>query len=92
MAEAQRGAVPPGILELARHYPAEALRAAFQTASAYNTFSLSFLRGVLQHTAQPMAVPPTPVGMVREVPRLAIKRDLRTYQCLLGLPPKGVLQ
>jgi len=81
-----------GILELARHYSTEALRAAFQTASAYNTFSLSFLRGVLQHTAQPMAVPPTPVGMVREVPRLAIKRDLRTYQCLLGLPPKGVLQ
>jgi hypothetical protein len=39
-----------------------------------------------------MATPPMPVGMLREVPRVAIKRDLRTYPYLLGLPPKDVLQ
>ncbi len=82
-----------GILDLARQYSADAMRAAFQTAVTYNTYSLQFLRGVLQYTAQPLAQPSTPLGMQREMPRLAIKRDLRAYQGLLGLlPDKEVVQ
>ncbi len=78
-----------GILDLARQYSVEAMCAAFQTAGTYNTYSLQFVRGVLQYTAQPLALPSTPIGMLREVPRLAIKRDLRTYQGLLDLLPQG---
>ena len=82
-----------GILDLARQYSADAMRVAFQTAVTYNTYSLQFLRGVLQYTAQPLVQPSTPLGMQRDMPRLAIKRDLRAYQGLLGLlPDKEVVQ
>lgn len=43
-----------GILELADHYPPSAMLAAFQTACEYNTYSVGFLRGVLQHQAAPL--------------------------------------
>ncbi len=72
-----------GILALARHYPADAMHAAFHTACAYSTYSLGFVRGVLQHQAHPLATPPNPTGVLADVPRLAIKRDLRVYQELL---------
>lgn len=72
-----------GILDLATHYPASAMIAAFQTALTYNTYSVSFLRGVLQYQAQPLAPAPAPTGVLADVPRLAIKRDLRAYQTLL---------
>ena len=81
-----------GILDLAQHYPDDAMRAAFQSACTYNTFTLQFLRGVLQYTAQPALTPSTPLGTLRAVPRVSIKRDLRAYQCLLGGPAKEVLQ
>jgi hypothetical protein len=72
-----------GILDLAQHYAPEAMRAAFRTAAMYNTYSLSFVRGVLQHDAQPVTTPAT-LGATRvPVPRLAVKRDLRAYQTLL---------
>ena len=81
-----------GILELAQHYPDEAMRVAFQSACTYNTFTVQFLRGVLQYTAQPALVPSTPLGTLRAVPRVSIKRDLRVYQSLLTAPAKEVLQ
>lgn len=81
-----------GILDLAQHYPDDAMRAAFQSACTYNTFTLQFLRGVLQYTAQPTLTPSTPLGTLRAVPHVSIKRDLRAYQCLLGGPAKEVLQ
>jgi hypothetical protein len=71
---------------LATLYPPAAMTAALQTALTYNTYSVSFLRGVLQHQAQPLAPLPIPSGALRDVPRLAIKRDLRAYQTLLRTP------
>jgi transposase len=78
-----------GILELADHYPPHAMTAAFQTACEYSTYSVGFVRGVLQHQASPPAAPPTPLGTLVEIPRLAITRDLRTYQVLLEPADKG---
>lgn len=72
-----------GILELAQQYAPEAMRAAFRSAGTYNTYSLQFVRGVLQHDALPAAPPATlPISRV-PVPRLEVKRDLRAYQTLL---------
>lgn len=79
-----------GVLELADHYPPSALIAAFQTACEYNTYSVGFLRGVLQHQASPLTATPAPMGTLIEVPRVAIKRDLRVYQTLLETTGKGV--
>jgi len=72
-----------GILELAQHYAPEALRAAFRSAGTYNTYSLPFIRGVLQHDALPATTPATVATTRVPVPRLAVKRDLRAYQTLL---------
>jgi len=72
-----------GILELAQQYAPEALRAAFRSAGTYNTYSLQFVRGVLQHDALPATTPPTLATTRGPVPRLAVKRDLRAYQTLL---------
>ncbi len=73
-----------GILELAQQYSAEAMRAAFRSAGTYNTYSLQFVRGVLQHDA-------LPASHARDArPRRGsrchastVKRDLRAYQMLL---------
>ncbi len=76
-----------GILELAQHYAPEAMRVAFRSAGTYTTYSLPFIRGVLQHDAQPVTTPAT-LGATRvPVPRLHVKRDLRASQLLL--PPAG---
>ena len=72
-----------GILELAQHYAPEALRAAFRSAGTYNTYSLPFIRGVLQHDALPATTSATATTTRVPVPRLAVKRDLRAYQTLL---------
>ena len=72
-----------GILELAQHYSAEAMRAAFRSAGTYNTYSLPFIRGVLQHDALPATIPATLPTTRVPVPRLEVKRDLRAYQTLL---------
>src|SRR5262249_9216646 len=72
-----------GILELAQQYAPEAMRAAFRSAATYNTYSLQFVRGVLQHDALPAATAAT-LPMTRvSVPRLEVKRDLHVYQTLL---------
>ena len=79
-----------GILELAHHYPPSAMIAAFQAACEYSTYSVNFIRGVLQQQTPPLATAPTPTGVLADVPRLAIKRDLRAYQRLLdAVAPKG---
>jgi transposase len=72
-----------GILELAQHYSAEAMRTAFRSAGTYNTYSLPFIRGVLQHDALPTTTPATLSTTRVPVPRLEVKRDLRAYQTLL---------
>ncbi len=72
-----------GILELAQHYAPEAMRAAFRSASTYNTYSLQFVRGVLQHDALPATTSTTLATTRVPVPRLEVKRDLRAYQTLL---------
>jgi hypothetical protein len=72
-----------GILELAQHYAPEAMRAAFRSAGTYNTYSLQFIRGVLQHDALPAVTPATLATTRVAVPRLEVKRDLRVYQTLL---------
>jgi transposase len=69
-----------GILELAHHYSAEAMRAAFRNACTYNTYSLPFIRGVLQHDALPASAPALGSTTRVPVPRLDVKRDLRAYQ------------
>jgi transposase len=73
-----------GILELAQHYAPEAMRAAFRNAGTYNTYSLPFIRGVLQHDALPVTAPATLSTTRVPVPRLEVKRDLRAYQTLLA--------
>lgn len=72
-----------GILELAQQYAPEAMRAAFRSAGTYNTYSLQFVRGVLQHDALPATTPATLPTTRVSVPRLEVKRDLRAYQMLL---------
>jgi transposase len=72
-----------GVLELAQHYSPEAMRAAFRSAGTYNTYSLSFIRGVLQQDALPVTTPATLPTTRVPVPRLEVKRDLRAYQTLL---------
>lgn len=71
------------ILELAQHYAPEAMRAAFRSSGTYNTYSLQFVRGVLQHDAVPATTPATLATTRVLVPRLEVKRDLRAYQTLL---------
>jgi hypothetical protein len=62
------------------------MRAAFRNACTYNTYSLPFIRGVLQHDALPASAP-APSGTTRiPVPRLDVKRDLRAYQIFLTPP------
>ena len=72
-----------GILDLAQHYAPEAMRTAFRSAGMYNTYSLQFIRGVLQHDALPATTPATLTMTRVPVPRLEVKRDLRAYQTLL---------
>lgn len=72
-----------GILELAQHYSAEAMRTAFRSAGTYNTYSLQFIRGVLQHDALPATTVATLPTTRIAVPRLEVKRDLRAYQTVL---------
>jgi len=69
-----------GILELAQQYAPEALRTAFRSAGTYNTYSLQFVRGVLQHDALPAITPATLATTRVPVPRLEVKRDLHTPQ------------
>jgi len=78
-----------GILELAYHYPTAAMIAAFQAACEHSTYSVNFVRGVLQHQAEPLAASPGPTGVLADVPHLAIKRDLRAYQAFLEAVAEG---
>jgi len=80
-----------GILELAQQYAPEAMRAAFHSASTYNTYSLQFVRGVLQHDALPATIPAALSTTAVSVPRLEVKRDLRVYQTLLTSSGNEVL-
>ena len=67
------------------------MRAAFHSASTYNTYSLQFVRGVLQHDALPATIPAALSTTAVSVPRLEVKRDLRVYQTLLTSSGNEVL-
>lgn len=67
--------------ELAHPYPHAAMIAAFQATCEYSTYSVHFLRGVLQHQAAPLAAVSLS-AVLADIPRLAITRGLRTSQRL----------
>lgn len=46
------------------------------------------VRGVLQHQAQPLTAASALIRTLIEIPRVAIKRDLRAYQFLLDTASK----
>jgi len=64
------------IIEMAELYPLEAVRDAIVLARQYNTYSFSFIKGILQQI-QPKEVPTTIAGIV--IPRIDVKRDLQEY-------------
>jgi transposase len=70
-----------GLMELASLYDAPSLEQALRLAQAYNTYSASFVRGLLEHGAAPR-VPGTDVGERRDRPRpaAAVQADLGRYQ------------
>ncbi len=72
-----------GILQLANLYPAEALEKTFTQAQEYNTFSQSFIRGLLEGKP-PIQVCSSPSTLsLRAVPAITVKGDLRVYQGIL---------
>jgi len=71
------------LLELVSLYGKEDLRAALAAAMTYNTFSSSFVRGILER--QGRLKEELPLATVVPVPRFKLKRSLAEYgQLLLG--------
>lgn len=73
------------LLALSDLYPATALREAFRLASEHNRYSHIFVRGVLEHAAQPSSgiaeAPPPRTAL----PHSEVTSDLRRYQQILEL-------
>lgn len=67
------------ILSLAPHYPPEALLAAFARAKEYNTYSHSFVRGLLERDVTPRATLPA----VSRTATKSLPGDLSVYQHVL---------
>jgi hypothetical protein len=71
------------VLELAAVYADDALRAAFASAVAHQTYTPQFVRGVLEH-APARAEPPHRLHVVlAPLPPTPGQRSLRVYQELL---------
>ena len=72
------------ILALAENYPAKTMEKAFSLALEYNTFSHSFIAGLLEQE-NPLEIPPErgPAPIVG-LPSISIKPDLSVYQDLLS--------
>ena len=71
-----------GIMELASLYEAASLERALTTAAEYNTYSHTFVRGILEHRAAP-AVDGAELMTMRSVPMTAVQPDLGRYQRIL---------
>ena len=68
-----------GILELADIYPPEAMRAAFRQARSCETYSVAFLRGVLQTEPPQWALPEPPPPRSMPLPLEDLSTDLSRY-------------
>jgi transposase len=71
-----------GIMELASLYDAASLERALITAAEYNTYSHTFVRGILEHRAAP-AVDGAELLTMHSVPSTAVQPDLGRYQRVL---------
>jgi len=72
-----------GILELASLYPREALLEAFSLCLQYNTFSVGFVRGVLEQHMPAQPQPEPGVRSLHGLPQVKVSRSLSVYQRLL---------
>jgi transposase len=70
-----------GVLALAELYPREALTSAFEAAREYNTYSHTFVRGLLESIGATRAQQPTSVPVRTVTGRVVV--DLREYQRIL---------
>jgi len=71
------------ILSLLTSYPQESLRETFQIALDYNTFSCSFIKGVLEKLSQFREAPLPRISTLEHLPSVDIQRSLRVYQQLI---------
>jgi transposase len=71
-----------GIMELASLYDAASLERALLVATEYNTYSHTFVRGVLEHKAVP-TVEGSEMTSQRSLPVAAVQPDLSRYQRIL---------
>lgn len=72
-----------GILELASLYPREALLEAFSLCLQYNTFSVGFIRGVLEQQLPAQVQPEPGVRTLHGLPLVKVQCNLSVYQRLL---------
>ncbi|MEW6547232.1 MAG: hypothetical protein AB1446_10015 [Bacillota bacterium] len=72
-----------GILELASLYPKEAMLEAFSLCLRYNTFSVGFVRGVLEQHPPAQPQPEPGVRPLHGLPQVKVNRSLSAYQRLL---------
>jgi transposase len=75
------------ILSLAEYYASDVMKAAFEQALAHNTFSVNFVRGILEQLTgeDPQKESPTMPHQMR-LPGLDLKPDLNRYQQLIDRP------
>jgi hypothetical protein len=71
-----------GVMELASLYDAASLERALDVATEYNTYSHTFVRGVLEHRATP-AVDGADLMPQRSLPVAVVQPDLSRYQRVL---------
>jgi Mu transposase-like protein len=71
-----------GIMELASLYDAASLERALLVATEYNTYSHTFVRGVLEHKAAPR-VEGSEITPQRSLPVTVVQPDLSRYQRVL---------
>jgi hypothetical protein len=71
-----------GIMELASLYDAASLERALVVATEYNTYSHTFVRGVLEHRTAPV-VDGTELAPQSSLPVAVVQPDLSRYQRVL---------
>lgn len=73
------------VLELAALYPEPTVARAFRLAVEYNSFSHTFIRGVLESQASPDAATAEPPSGKRGLPATSVHANLGVYQQVLEL-------
>jgi len=72
------------VMELAAVYPETSLAWAFNVAVEYNSYSHTFVRGLLESGAVPQAASPEPPSSARlGLPATTVECDLKLYQQVL---------